>query len=94
MIGIFLSRSHGIMPPPRRFAGQPPRALRAQVVRPANIPASGQNGIYRKNDTQLALLAFCTLRSYLATLQKQHFDLFQSLVQVFKGNTPQPNFSG
>jgi len=41
------------MPPPRRFAGQPPRALRAQVVRPAKLPASGQNGIYRKNDTQL-----------------------------------------
>ncbi|QGU33687.1 IS66 family transposase [Thermochromatium tepidum] len=39
-------------------------------------------------------LAFCTIRSYLATLQKQHFDLFQSLIQVFKGNTPQPNFSG
>jgi transposase len=37
--------------------------------------------------------AFCTIRSYLATLQKQHFDLFSSLVQVFKGNVPQPNFS-
>jgi len=39
-------------------------------------------------------LAFCTIRSYLATLQKQRFDLFQSLVQVFRDNTPQPNFSG
>lgn len=37
--------------------------------------------------------AFCTIRSYLATLQKQHFDLFSSLVQVFKGNVPQPSFS-
>ena len=37
--------------------------------------------------------AFCTIHSYLATLQKQHFDIFQSLVQVFKGNTPQPRFS-
>jgi transposase len=37
--------------------------------------------------------AFCTIRSYLATLQKQHFDLFPSLVQVFKGNVPQPRFS-
>jgi hypothetical protein len=53
MIGKLLSRSHGIMPPPRRFAGQPPRALRAQVVRPAKLPACGKNGIYRKNDTQL-----------------------------------------
>ncbi|MGD9787768.1 MAG: hypothetical protein AB7U30_07430, partial [Sulfuricellaceae bacterium] len=45
-----------IMPPPRRFAGQPPRALRAQVVRPAKLPACGKNGIYRKNDTQLDFL--------------------------------------
>lgn len=37
--------------------------------------------------------AFCTIRSYLATLQKQHFDLFSSLVQVFKGNIPSPRFS-
>jgi len=36
---------------------------------------------------------FCTIRSYLATLQKQHAHLFQSLVQVFKGNVPQPRFS-
>jgi len=38
--------------------------------------------------------AFCTIRSYLATLQKQHFDLFSSLVRVFQGNVPQPRFSG
>ena len=38
--------------------------------------------------------SFCTIRSYLATLQKQHFDLFSSLVQAFKGNVPQPRFSG
>jgi transposase len=37
--------------------------------------------------------AFCTIRSYLDTLRKQHFDLFPSLVQVFKGNVPQPRFS-
>lgn len=37
--------------------------------------------------------AFCTIRSYLATLQKQHFDLFSSLVQAFQGNVPQPRFS-
>lgn len=36
---------------------------------------------------------FCTIRSYLATLQKQHMDLFSSLVQAFKGNVPQPGFS-
>jgi transposase len=37
--------------------------------------------------------AFCTIRSYLATLQKQHANLFSSLIQVFKGNVPQPCFS-
>jgi len=36
---------------------------------------------------------FCTIRSYLATLQKQHIDLFSSLVQAFRGNVPQPQFS-
>jgi hypothetical protein len=34
----------------------PSVALRARAARPANIPASGQNGIYRKNDTQLQFL--------------------------------------
>jgi transposase len=37
--------------------------------------------------------AFCTIRSYLDTLRKQHFDLFPSLVHVFSGNVPQPRFS-
>ncbi len=37
--------------------------------------------------------AFCTIRSYLATLQKQHMNLFSSLVQAFKGSVPQPSFS-
>lgn len=38
--------------------------------------------------------AFCTIRSYLATLQKQGFDLFHSLVSAFHGSVPQPRFSG
>jgi transposase len=38
--------------------------------------------------------AFCTIRSYLATLQKQHLDLFSSLVNAFQGNVPQPQLSG
>lgn len=37
--------------------------------------------------------AFCTIRSYLATIQKQHFDIFPSLVQAFQGNVPQPRFA-
>jgi transposase len=38
--------------------------------------------------------AFCTIRSYLATLQKQRFDLFHCLTLAFQGNVPQPRFSG
>lgn len=38
--------------------------------------------------------AFCTIRSCLATIQKQHFDIFPSLVQAFQGNVPQPRFAG
>jgi hypothetical protein len=40
MIGILLSRSHGIMPPPRRFAGRSPRALRARAARQTFLPAA------------------------------------------------------
>ena len=38
--------------------------------------------------------AFCTIRSYLATLQKQGFNLLQSLVLSFQGNVPQPRLTG
>jgi transposase len=38
--------------------------------------------------------AFCTIRSYLATLHKQGFDLLQSLTLSFQGNVPQPRLSG
>lgn len=34
--------------------------------------------------------AFCTIRSYLATLRKQEQPLFQALVLAFSGNAPQP----
>jgi len=36
--------------------------------------------------------AFCTIRSYLATLHKQKFNLYDSLVQALQGNVPQPCF--
>jgi transposase len=36
--------------------------------------------------------AFCTIRSYLATLHKQNFNLYHSLVQALQGNVPQPRF--
>jgi transposase len=37
---------------------------------------------------------FCTMRSYLATLRKRSRDLFESLVFTFKGELPEPIFSG
>lgn len=36
--------------------------------------------------------AFCTIRSYLATLHKQNFNLYHSLVQSLQGSVPQPRF--
>jgi transposase len=44
--------------------------------------------------TAAGATAFCTIRSYLATLQKQGFDLLQSLVLSFQGNVPQPRLTG
>ncbi len=38
-------------------------------------------------------VAFCTIRSYLATLHKQKFNLFHALVHALQGNVPQPCFS-
>lgn len=34
--------------------------------------------------------AFATVRSYLATLRKQSFDIYQALVMTFQGNPPMP----
>jgi carbamoyltransferase len=77
------------MPPPRRFAGRSPRPLRAQVVRSANIPASGQNGIYRKNDTQLysseelsRLLG--PARRKDAALEQRHKDIARSVQAMYE----------
>ena len=36
---------------------------------------------------------FCTIRSYLATMQKQGADIFDCLVKTFSGNVPQPNLA-
>lgn len=36
--------------------------------------------------------AFCTICSYLATLHKQKFNLYRSLVQALQGKVPQPRF--
>lgn len=36
--------------------------------------------------------AYCVIRSYCATMQKQGANIFESLVDAFKGATPQPCF--
>jgi transposase len=42
--------------------------------------------------TAEGLEMFCVARSYLETLRKQGFALFESLVSTFEGNVPQPRF--
>lgn len=37
--------------------------------------------------------AYCVIRSYLATMHKQGANLYDALVQAFKGSPPQPSFS-
>lgn len=36
--------------------------------------------------------SYCVIRSYCATLHKQGVNIFEALVQTFKGTTPQPSF--
>ena len=43
--------------------------------------------------TLVGATAFCTIRSYLATLHKQKFNLYHSLVKALQGNVPQPCFA-
>ncbi len=43
--------------------------------------------------TQTGLETFCTIRSYLATLQKQGINLFDALVLTFQGVPPQPRLA-
>lgn len=43
--------------------------------------------------TPAGLDTFCTIRSYLATLHKQHTPLFHALTEAFQGSVPQPHFS-
>lgn len=43
--------------------------------------------------TEAGLASFCAIRTYLATLQKQGFNLFDALKLVFKGTPPQPRFA-
>lgn len=43
--------------------------------------------------TKKGIDTYCTIRSYLATMQKQKANLYQSLVLTFQGKTPQPKLA-
>lgn len=64
-----------------------------QAERDIRMPKLKQkiSGAFR---TKEGAAAFCTIRSYLATLRKQSRDLFDSLVLTFKGEPPNPILSG
>jgi hypothetical protein len=54
------------------------------AARPANIPASGQNGIYRKNDTQLARLV-----ESLPQWAREYFEERAGILE-YEANFPPP----
>lgn len=43
--------------------------------------------------TEAGLTTFCTIRSYLATLQKQGVNLFNALILTFQGKPPPPRWA-
>ena len=45
------------------------------------------SGCFRSED---GVDAFCTIRSYLATLRKQARPIFEALAHAFAGNVPSP----
>jgi transposase len=63
-----------------------------QAERDIRMPKLKQkiSGCFR---TDQGFDAFCTIRSYLASLRKQQHPLFQALVHTFSGNVAEPCFS-
>ena len=75
-----------------RFASDPnvpfTNNIAEQAVR-MNKAKQKISGCFR---TMPGLEDFCTIRSYLATLQKQGANIFDALVQAFQGNRVAPSF--
>lgn len=76
-----------------RFASDPnvpfTNNLAEQAIRMPKVKEKVSGGFR----TESGLSDFCTVRSYLHTLQKQGINLFSSLEQAFNGNVPQPRFA-
>lgn len=63
--------------------------LAEQAVRMPKVKQKVSGGFR----TAGGLDAFCTIRSYLATLHKQEANLFNALTLTFQGTPPQPRFA-
>ena len=76
-----------------RFASDPSvpftNNLAEQAVRMPKVKQKISGGFRTKNGAD----AFCTIRSYLATLHKQEHNLFHALTLTFQGQPPQPRFA-
>jgi len=76
-----------------RFASDPnvpfTNNLAEQAVRMPKVKQKISGGFR----TQTGLETFCTIRSYLATLQKQGANLSTALTAAFQGNVLQPQFA-
>lgn len=73
-----------------RFMTQPgvpfTNNLAEQAVRGPKVKQK-VSGCFR---TLLGAQAYCVIRSYCASMHKQGANVFEALVQVFNGATPQP----
>ena len=63
--------------------------LAEQAVRMPKVKQKVSGGFRTKKGADI----FCTIRSYLSTLQKQDINLFHALTQTFQGLPPQPRFA-
>ena len=92
--GDLLRRLHDLAEEALRFLADPRVPFdNNQAERDIRVPKLKQK-ISGAFGPQKARPLFCTIRFYLATLRKQSRDLFESLVLTFRGQPPEPIFSG